>query len=218
MPTSSWTTELAFRLRHIFWLKLIGTTACTWVFFIAYFHLLRNPANPVTTMPLTVVDGWVDFQAWALVPYLSLWLYVGIAPGLQRSFASLFIYGLWCGAMCVTGLLIFYVWPTQIPTFHATGDAPGMAMLKGVDAAGNACPSMHEAVALFTALWIDRIFVHIGAPIWLRLGNAIWFLTIAYSTLAMRQHVAIDVVAGAALGGVFAWASLRWSPRAKHAN
>lgn len=213
MLTPSWSSELALRLKRLFWLKLIGTTAFTWLFFIAYFQLLRNPVNPVSTMPLTPVDAWVSFQPWALIPYLSLWLYVGVAPGLQRNFANLFVYGSWCLALSLTGLLIFYLWPTQIPTFLHVGDGPGMAVLKGVDAAGNACPSMHVAISLFSAIWIERVLRHIGAPRWLRWGNALWFLAIAYSTMAVRQHVALDVLGGLALGAVFAWASLRWSPR-----
>ena len=126
MLTPSWSSELALRLKRLFWLKLIGTTAFTWLFFIAYFQLLRNPVNAVSTMPLTPVDAWVSFQPWALIPYLSLWLYVGVAPGLQRNFANLFVYGSWCLALSLTGLLIFYLWPTQIPTFLHVSDAPGM--------------------------------------------------------------------------------------------
>lgn len=216
MLSPSWSSELALRLKKLFWLKFIGTAAFTWLFFIAYFALLREPVNPVITMPLTPMDDWVDFQPWALLPYLSLWLYVGVAPGLQRNFLRLFVYGCWCLALSLTGLLIFYLWPTQIPTFSHVGDAPGMAMLKGVDAAGNACPSMHVAISLFTAIWVERVLAHIGAPRWLRLGNALWFIAIAYSTMAVRQHVALDVLGGLLLGGVFAWASLRWSPREPH--
>ena len=216
MLTPSWSSELALRLKRLFWLKLIGTTAFTWLFFVAYFRLLRDPVHPVSTMPLTPVDDWVSFQPWALIPYLSLWLYVGVAPGMQRGFVRLCIYASWCLALSLTGLLIFYFWPTQIPTFSHVSDAPGMAMLKGVDAAGNACPSMHVAISLFSAIWIERVLRHIGAPRWLRWGNALWFIAIAYSTLAVRQHVALDVLGGLVLGAVFAWASLRWSPREPH--
>ena len=212
MLSPTWPSSLARRVRALFWLKLIGTTAFTWVFFIAYFELLRNPVHPVHTMPLTPVDDWVAFAPWALWPYMSLWLYIGVAPGLQGRFVNLFVYGLWSLALSLTGLAIFYFWPTQIPTFLHVSDAPGMAMLKGVDAAGNACPSMHVAISLFSAVWIERVLRHIGAPRWLSVMNTLWFLAIAYSTMAVRQHVALDVLGGVALGGAFAWASLRWSP------
>jgi membrane-associated phospholipid phosphatase len=209
----AWTADIALRIRRHFLLKLAGTTAFTWVFFVGYFHLLRHPARAPVMMPLTALDLWIAFQPQALAAYLALWVYVGFAPGLQKTFAELVVYGLWIGALCVTGLAMFYVWPTEVPqhVVRAT-DFPGFAMLQGVDAAGNACPSMHVAVAIFTAIWLDHIVRTARAPALLRVINAAWFLAIAYSTLAIKQHVVLDVVAGALLGCAFAWPSLRWRP------
>jgi membrane-associated phospholipid phosphatase len=39
--------------------------------------------------------------------------------------------------------------------------------------------------------------------------NTVWLLLIVYSTLAIKQHVLLDALAGAALGAAFGWASLR---------
>jgi membrane-associated phospholipid phosphatase len=215
-PPSAWKAELGLRMRRHFVLKLVGTTAFTWLFFIGYFHLLRQPANPVSVMPLLALDHWVPFQPRWLPIYLSLWFYVGIAPGLQRNFAQLLAYGLWVGALCLTGLALFYFWPTEIPALmpHTAGFA-GFSLLRGVDAAGNACPSMHVAVAMFSALWIDRVLHLIQTPAALRLLNAAWFLAIAYSTLAIKQHVVLDVLAGALLGLAFALPSLHWRPASR---
>ncbi|HZT55635.1 MAG TPA: phosphatase PAP2 family protein, partial [Burkholderiaceae bacterium] len=189
--------------------------AWVWAFFIGYFWLLRNPAYPVTVMPLTALDHLIPFQPVTLVAYLSLWFYVGIAPGLQLTFRELLVYGLWAGALCLAGLGLFYFWPTAVPPpgFDVSGH-PGFKMLQGVDAAGNACPSMHVAIALFTAVWIEHLLRGARAPAALRAVNVGWFLAIAWSTLAIRQHVVIDVLAGGVLGLAFALASLRWRPRA----
>lgn len=208
-----WTHEIGARLRVHQFLKIVGTTAWIWLFFIGYFQLLRHPMYPVTEMPLTAIDHWVPFQPGWLVPYLSLWFYVGIAPGLQRNFRELLVYGLWAGALCLAGLAFFALWPTRIPSLPVdTGGFPGFDLLRGIDAAGNACPSMHVAIAIFTACWIEQIFRTAGVPRWLRLVNLAWVLAISYSTLATGQHVLLDALAGALLGGVFAWASLRWRP------
>lgn len=215
-PSPSWKTDIGFRMRHLFPLKLVGTTVFTWIFFIGYFHLLRNPAYPVTVMPLTWLDAWVPFEPLALIPYLSLWLYIGVAPGLQRSFVELVVYGLWMSAMCFTGLVLFYFWPSQIPPLAMdVSQFPGFAMLQGVDAPGNACPSMHVATAIFTALCIDHVLRQAGTPVWLRLGNGLWFAAIAWSTVAVRQHVVLDVAAGALLGLAFALPALRWRAASK---
>lgn len=216
-PSPSWKTDIGFRMRHLFPLKLVGTTVFTCIFFIGYFHLLRNPAFPVTVMPLTWLDAWVPFEPLALIPYLSLWLYIGFAPGLQRSFVELAVYGLWMSAMCVTGLVIFYFWPTQIPPLTMdVSQYAGFAMLQGVDAPGNACPSMHVAISVFTAAWIERTLRFSHAPLALRALNGLWLLAICVSTLAVRQHVALDVLGGVLLGGAFAWASLHWSAPERH--
>jgi membrane-associated phospholipid phosphatase len=200
-------------MRRLFWLKAIGTTAFTWLFFIGYFHLLRNPAYPVTVMPLTALDHLIPFQPYALGAYLSLWFYVGFAPGLLPNFRELLVYGLWIGALCLTGLGLFFLWPTQIPplTIDVSG-YPGFAMLQGVDAAGNACPSMHVAVAIFTAIRLDHVLRETRTPVAFRVANWVWFAAIAYSTLAVKQHVVLDALAGALLGIAFAYPSLRWRP------
>ena len=201
------------RLRRHWWLKASGVSLFMWGFFVAYFYLLRHPAYPVTQMPLTALDRAIPLQPGALAAYVSLWLYVSIPPGLMRSLRELIVYGLWAGGLCLAGLAFFYFVPTAVPPLVVGVDLaqhPSFAMLAGVDAAGNACPSLHVASAIFAALWIDRVLRDVRAPRLLRGLNGGWFFLIAYSTLAIKQHVVLDVLAGALLGGVFALASLRW--------
>jgi hypothetical protein len=211
--TPAWAAELWWRVKHLLILKVVGTSAWTALFFVAYFHLLQHPPRPAIVMPLTALDRMIPFQPASIAAYVSLWVYVGVAPGLQRGLAALLTYGLWAGALCLAGLTCFYLWPTVVPplTQDLSGYA-GFAMLKGVDASGNACPSMHVAIAIFSAIRADEVFRTIAAPRWLRTLNIAWFAAITWSTLATRQHVVIDVVAGAALGLVFVGLSLRWRP------
>ncbi len=210
----AWRTEVWRRMRRFLALKLIGVTAVTWIFFIAYFYLLRHPSSAVTVMPLTVVDTWIPFQPVTLVAYLSLWLYVGFAPGLLSTFREMVVYGLWAVALCVCGLACFYVWPTAVPPLmRPPSDFPGFELLQGIDAEGNACPSMHVAIAIFTAICLHDLLYRLRVPrVWL-LFNLVWFTAIAYSTLAVKQHVVIDVALGGLLGSVFAVAALRWRPK-----
>lgn len=207
----AWRTELRLRLRRLLALKIVGTTVFTWVFFLGYFQLLRHPATPALVMPLTPLDALVPLLPWALPAYLSLWFYIGVGPGLQRNQVELWTYGAWSAALCLVGLGCFYLWPTQVPPPDADlSGYPGFSMLQGVDAAGNACPSMHVAFAMFTAWRVRDVLRRIGAPAVLRLVNAVWFAAITLSTLVIRQHVVLDAVAGALLGGLFGAASTRW--------
>ena len=214
-PSAGWPAALWLRMRHLFWLKLIGTSAFMWVFFIGYFHVLRFPVVPVTTMPWTALDALIPFQPAWLAAYLTLWFYVGMAPGLLLGVRNLVVYGLWVAALSATGLACFYLWPTAVPEVAPidVGLHPGFAMLQGVDAAGNACPSLHVATAMFSAVWIDHVLRLTRAPSALRVLNGLWLAAIAYSTMAIRQHVVLDVLAGALLGLGFAWLSLRHQPR-----
>jgi hypothetical protein len=196
--------------RHLV-LKAIGTTLIIGIFFVAYLHLLHHPRYPVTVMPSTGVDRLVPFQPEALYVYLTLWLYVGAGPGLQLRWRELISYAAWSVLLCVAGLTIFRFWPTQIPWSGLDLSAHfGFAMLRGIDAAGNACPSMHVAFASFTAVRIDQVLRATGSPRLLRAANLGWATAIVYSTLAIRQHVVADVGAGLLLGTLFALASLRW--------
>jgi hypothetical protein len=214
--TRTWAAKMGQRIRLRLLLKSLGISAFMWVFFVAYFHLLRHPVRPVTVMPLTWLDRAIPFQPGALWAYVSLWLYVGIPPGLMLSLRDVLVYGLWIGALCLAGLAVFYLLPTAVPPPLLPADLaaqyPAFALLQGVDAAGNACPSLHVATAAFTAVWVARLMHATGAPAWVQAANGLWLLLIVHSTIATRQHVVLDAVAGLALALLFALPSLRWRP------
>ena len=106
----------------------------------------------------------------------------------------------------MVGLGIFLVCPTAVPAVSgATWAADSaFAFLKQVDASGNACPSLHVAFAVFAAAAIARSLRELGASRGPRMLNGLWCAGILWSTIATRQHVAIDVVAGALLGAAVA--------------
>lgn len=204
-PTNVW-SEARARFRVHWPLKTVGTTVAMTAFFVAYFWVLNHPAYPVTVMPQTALDGAIPFQPLALGPYASLWLYISLAPGLLTTRRALAGYAAAATALAVTGLTIFYFWPTVAPTVALDLAAtPALAFLKQVDATGNACPSLHVAFAVFTALRFRTSLAELGASRRWHAANALWAVLIAYSTLATKQHVAVDAFAGAALGGLFAW-------------
>lgn len=210
-PEVGWHRLAGTRLLALWPYKLIGTTAAMTLFFAVYFYVLNHPVFPVTVMPLVGLDRMIGFRPEALPLYLSLWLYVSLGPSLvleRRELASHAVAAVLLAAM---GLGIFLRWPTAVPPPDVDWDLhPGFAFLKQVDASGNACPSLHVAFAVLAWAWIDRHLRGIGAGRGLRAFNALWAIGIVYSTLAIRQHVALDVLAGAALGAVVAWAHRWW--------
>ena len=193
------------RLGHLWLAKMLATTLGISAFFVAYFWVLHHPQFAITLMPLTTLDRWIDFRVEALPVYLSLWVYVSLAPALLGSRSELVSYGLATLAMALVGLGIFMLWPTAVPVFAVDLSAnPSIAFLKSVDVAANACPSLHVAFAVFTAIWLAHLLAELQGLWVLRVLNWVWCLAILYSTVATRQHVVLDVLAGAALGSVVA--------------
>jgi hypothetical protein len=123
----AWVAFLTLRMRRHFALKVVGTSLVIAVFFVGYLHLLHHPAYPVTVMPLTALDRLVPFLPQALFVYLSLWLYVGMGPGLQLTLMELIAYAAWAALLCVAGLVVFYFWPTQVPP-HGLDVSPTSAL------------------------------------------------------------------------------------------
>lgn len=210
LPGLGWYHQAGARALKWWPAKLLGTTLGMVGFFAVYFWVLNHPAYPVTTMPLIALDRWVGFWPGALPLYLSLWIYVSLAPALVTERRELVSLGLAALGLSLVGLGIFYRWPTMVPPVAIDWTQhPGMAFLKSADAAGNACPSLHVAFAVFTAFWLERQLTQLGAGWVVRVANWAWCLGILYSTMAVRQHVALDVIAGAALGAIVAGVHLR---------
>ena len=206
-----WAAELGMRARKNAVLAIVGTTLFNALFFIGYFYVQRHPPHAPITIAVTSLDQLISYQPRFFAAYVSLWVYVGAGPGLQRSSSEVAAYALWMAAMCVTGLGIFHFWPTQVPPLsHGAAGGSGLTLLQHLDQTGNACPSMHVATATFTLVRVDEVLRTIRTPRLLRLFNSAWFALIVYSTLAIKQHMALDVASGALLGALFVLPSLHW--------
>lgn len=208
-PAILWHKEIARRTLALWPFKAIGTTLFLTIFFNAYFAVLHNPSHPPFIMPLTPIDQWIPLSAKAFPVYVSLWVYVSLPPSLIASLRTLFVFGAWIAALCIGGLLLFWLFPTAVPATNVNwADYPEMAFLKGVDSTGNACPSLHVATAVFSALWLARLLQVATAPDWLRVLSALHCIAIIWSTLATRQHVFLDVLGGGFAGLLFGILSL----------
>ncbi|HSN18675.1 MAG TPA: phosphatase PAP2 family protein [Gammaproteobacteria bacterium] len=189
------------RFTFRWWLKTIGITAYITGFMFIYFTLLRHPQFPVTVMPLTAVDRAIPFAPWSLFLYATLWIYISLVPGMLWSWSEMREYLLQVSLLSLLGFVIFLFWPTEVPAeLIDWSHDPAVAFLKSVDAAGNACPSLHVAFAVLSALWLQRLLSHVAMPLHIHLINWLWCLGILYSTLATKQHVALDLYAGVAAG------------------
>lgn len=208
---SSFLKNFIIRMWVHWCIKAIGTMAFMGIFFTAYFYLLKNPFFNIVSMPYTVVDEMVRFTPSFLYFYLSLWVYVSLVPALMESRSELFQYGLYIGVLCISGIGIYIVFPTMVPLIKINWSLyPDFTFLKTTDMSGNAFPSLHVATAFFTFFWLDRQLKQMGA-LSIVLGiNIVWCTGIIYSTMAIKQHVFYDVLGGIALGGFFAFVTLKY--------
>ena len=210
-PKESWLRRAGVRLCRRWWLKAIIMAFGMTVFFAVYFRVLNHPQFPVTIMPLTAIDRLIGFQPRTLYLYLSLWFYVTLAPALLSDRQEIISYALAAIVLSAIGLGIFFFWPTSVPQPDVDWSRyPEFAFLKSADAPGNACPSLHVAFAVFTAVWLERLLRRLGAGYCARGFNWLWCLGIVYSTVAIHQHVFLDALAGAMLGAMVAALHLRW--------
>jgi membrane-associated phospholipid phosphatase len=206
----SWLRQVWPRVRTLWVVKVTGTIMSMPLFFVVYFWLLKHPLFPVIIIPRTAVDRLIGFCPETLPLYVSLWVYVALPPMFLKNRRELGSYGLAVVGLSVIAFCFFLFWPTSVPRSEIDwSQHPSVSFLKTVDATGNACPSLHVAFAVFTAIWLEHLLCEMGAGRLVRALNWLWCLGILYSTIAIRQHVALDVLAGTALGTIVAILHLR---------
>lgn len=214
----AWPGQLLARFVTLWYLKAVGTTVFMVLFFQGYFWVLHHPSREPWPMPTLAIDDLIPFTPAGFAAYVSLWVYVSLPSALMPNFRELLRYGLWTAALCASCLLVFWWFPTEAPIPDIDWSLhPQLAFMKGIDASGNACPSLHVASAVYSVFWLHRIFSQVGAPSALHAWSVLQCVVIVWSTMAIRQHVFLDVVAGALVGWLFAWLSLRRPAIAKAA-
>jgi hypothetical protein len=201
--------ELGRRVRSLLWLKSTGVPAFMALFFLGYLYILKHAYFPVTTMPLTAVDRLIPYQVSGWLLYVSLWAYVQLPLSLIDNRRELFLYGWLATGISVVGFAFFILWPTAVPALADDVAGSLFSGIRRIDTTGNSCPSLHVAFSVFTALWLERFLRRNLPSNALRLLNVLWCLGIVYSTLATKQHVALDACAGAVLGFAGALAQAR---------
>ncbi len=183
-------------------------------FWIGYFLLEHFPARPVTRMPELAIDSLIPFQPAAALIYLSQFVTMPLAIWLMTSRRQLWIC---CRALALligASFAVFYLWPTSVarpelgPGSHWCYD-----LIAKADLPRNACPSLHAAFGVFTATCAWEVFRGWKNSRWL-VGIAwVWTGAVLASTLLIKQHVFLDLLAGIVLGAAGCWLA-RWPEKA----
>lgn len=170
----------------------------------ALFHLLlylaanRFQARPAVELAQTWIDRAVPLLPWTSFLYVSCHFLVlaGFAccrsAGAGTRFATVF------AATVVAAVSIHWALPTRFPreAFPLGGTGAGELVLgwfRLVDRPTSALPSLHVAMAVISALGATRERLRAAPALWL------WCALVSLSTLTTKQHLAVDVAAGAVL-------------------
>ena len=100
----------------------------------------------------------------------------------------------------LVGFGVFLCWPTRCLRPPVTSDMGALfKILRKLDGDLNACPSFHAIFVVYTYLCSHYAFRLLGDRGWMRLAALLWACLILFATLSIKQHVAVDLLAGGIL-------------------
>ena len=194
------TSSLIERIRAELRLKLLLTVALNVVVWTPYLTLQHLHFFPATPMPMSFIDTAIGFSPGAVWAYLSVYLLLPIGPFLMVDRERIFCYARGIVVMAIVAVIVFVFFPTICARPQG---GPTNALYRAFVAFDNpyhAFPSLHAAFAIYSALCA----IEVGRALrWLtgfEIVFWIWAAVILYATLATRQHVFADIVAGGLLG------------------
>jgi fatty acid desaturase/membrane-associated phospholipid phosphatase len=160
---------------------------------VIYFGALHSSLYAALPMPMTFLDRMIPFVPSFVVFYLSFFLLIltplFVIDDRQELRDAAFGFGL---ILVVSGIA-FVFWPTAVVTPYRD---PLLDRLLALDAQRNACPSLHASLAIYCALCAWRkLESQFARAIFL-----LWTVLVVASALLIKQHAAIDIAVGAALG------------------
>jgi membrane-associated phospholipid phosphatase len=184
--------------RGLFLAAATTVLVCAAMYWLPQYWHRGEPA----LLPLTALDRLIPFWPVSGVLYFGAFIFLAltfITLWADRKRAVRFLYA--CLFAQLLGMLCFLLWPTAYPRElyppPASTSALGAALVawcRANDLALNCLPSLHVStlVICVAALRGSRWF----------LPAALFAVPTALSTLTFKQHYVVDVIAGAALGGL----------------
>jgi len=210
MPAESFNSASLWALLTSHWRTKSLLCVLLWlVFSMPYVLISYFPLFTPSAFKPSAIDRWVAFTPGWVWVYQSAYLLIPLAPLLTPTRTGLAVYSRGFCAMTLVGMTILLLMPMRAPRPSEVPSDGMYALLISYDRPVNTFPSLHVALVVHSlafGYWQNR--ASRSRTILLAAGT-IWAFLIAYSTLATKQHYAIDIPAGAALG----WASHWWAAR-----
>ncbi len=165
---------------------------------VPYFELQYHPLFAPTFIPVTAIDRFLPVFEPAIWLYFSFYLFLTLPLLLAKKSRELRDIAFGFAWITVISHLCFAIWPTAIPCLISPSSvsSPILRLVLSVDTNRNALPSLHASLGIYCALCSARLLKtsKARAALWL------WTFLILAATLLIKQHVLLDLLAGAALG------------------
>jgi len=173
----------------------------TAAFWCGYFFVGQAHSVPAFEMPTTAIDRLIPFQPAAALFYLSQFFTLPLVLWLMSSRPQLLSCCLGLTLLIGVSLAVFYICPTAIIRPVANyGEHPLYDLIAGHDLPRNACPSLHAGFGVFIAGYACEVFRGWPFRRWLIGTVWVWTGAVLISTLLVKQHVFLDLLAGGVLG------------------
>jgi membrane-associated phospholipid phosphatase len=192
--------SIAGRLQSELALKLILLAVLNLWVYVPYLFLQHHHFFPATNMSASFFDRMIPFSDQTVWLYLSIYLLMPVGPFLMNSRKQIFRYAIGIVLISLLANAIFLFWPTLCPRPIVQGTNTTYQALTTIDNSFHAFPSLHAAFAIYSALSGGLVLREIGSHSFWRISLWLWAVLILYATLATKQHVVADIIAGSALG------------------
>jgi membrane-associated phospholipid phosphatase len=186
------------------------TALLTFVFVPLYLLVSHRVWRPLWNPPLTWFDRHIAFQPGWVWPYQSLYLITATIPWLATTGLQLRRYVVSFWLVAIVGLVTFVLLPVAAPRPPVATPSSGMSILLSYDGPYGDFPSLHAGFLVLTLAFGFRV-MDCRVPIMVIMVMLAWAAVILYSTLALKEHYALDLLAGIALALAADW--LVWDDR-----
>jgi membrane-associated phospholipid phosphatase len=173
---------------------------------IGYFGTQRFPLYSASTLPETTLDLLIPFSSeWSWM-YQTVYIVVAAVALCinRREQHKAFVSGYWF--ILVVCCTFFWLYPIEAPRPASLSSRTLDSMysiILSYDGLINCFPSLHVALALYSVahsiVLIKKRTFSLYCPI---ACMTVWLSLLCYSTLALKQHYVVDVLAGLALASV----------------
>lgn len=188
-----------------------GILVVIWI--LAPYAILQNVSiRSILWMPETELDKAIPVCFWGLWLYVSFYLLLGIVGlTLEKRVFIRYLYTI--GWATMVAHMIFLFVPNGVSREDIDPDSSPWLyqLLVSLDKPRNAFPSLHACLSVIAALAVQAsVFSKFSSlpKFLIKSGTWLWVAGIFWSTIALRQHVLLDLLSGTLIA-ILVWRVMR---------